>query len=206
MKILTFQSDKDYIAAQKRTAKRFRRNGKTVMKTKPFYDPKEGEAIAMSNQIYRGTFHQATGEWDHPNNILCHGSRCGAEVEDLAGRFCLSPYVDVIGTDLFPREERLTKFDFRRQNDNWVGKFDIVYSNSLDHTNEPDTTIKVWLDQLSPWGCLVLCWTPWHAKVRSGDCFGATLDELWDWVSEHGQVTKVKRVLERRFLLFVVNE
>ena len=31
----------------------------------------------------------------------------------------------------------------------WVGKFDIVYSNSIDHSIDPHETIRVWKDQLS---------------------------------------------------------
>jgi len=46
------------------------------------------------------------------------------------------------------------QWDFNIPKDEWVGKFDIVYSNSFDHSFNPYGTLDVWINQLSPNGIL----------------------------------------------------
>jgi hypothetical protein len=46
--------------------------------------------------------------------------------------------------------------DFNNVREDWVGYFDVVYSNAFDHCFDPISTIKVWADQMSPTGKLYL--------------------------------------------------
>lgn len=89
------------------------------------------------------------------NSILCHGARNGSEVRWFKD---LYPQAEVIGTDIsytandFPD---MVEWDFHEVNDEWVGKFDIVYSNSFDHSYDPEKCLTTWVGQLSENG--VLC-------------------------------------------------
>ena len=114
-----------------------------------------------------------------PANGICHGARMGEEVdmfaERLDGKF--------IGTDMFKRNHpQMVKNDFRFPNKHWIGGFSFLYSNSLDHTDRPQETVKVWMGQLAPGGLAFIHWSYNHIRVRGGDCFGASLDDyilLW---------------------------
>jgi len=79
-----------------------------------------------------------------------------------------------------------------------VGRFDFIYSNSLDHSTDPVGTLRVWMDQLTKEGALFIQWSIGHERVGTGDCFGATLIEYIDLMNSVGQVkdliyTKVKK-------------
>jgi len=110
------------------------------------------------------------------------------------------PEAKVIGTDLFPRhgkasywqhEVEIVKHDFMQQRSDWVGHWDVVYSNSLDHAYDPSKCITTWLDQLTAQGRLFVQWTWAHRSVTGGDCFGASLDEYIALFMQHGYVEDV---------------
>ena len=82
---------------------------------------------------------------------ICHGARNGFEVtwlrEHLGG--------DIIGTDIsetaaaFPH---MYIWDFHEDNPDWLGRFDFVYTNSLDQAMEPARALNAWAKQITPAG------------------------------------------------------
>lgn len=105
---------------------------------------------------------------------ICHGARNGFEVEWL--RQHLS--ADVIGTDIsdsateFPH---MVVWDFHQENPEWEGKFDFVYTNSLDQAMQPDRALAAWAKQLSPQGRIYIEHTMAHSAQGASemDPFGA---------------------------------
>ena len=110
-----------------------------------------------------------------PYSVLCHGVRNGAEVDYF------SQYVPyVMGTDIAPSDHpAVIECDMH---DRTSGYFDMVYSNSWDHSYDPERMFRVWASQLYRGGHIVLEHTslhcPSHASER--DPFGATRKELMD--------------------------
>lgn len=88
--------------------------------------------------------------------ILCHGTRNGTEQKLFAAQF---PAAHVLGTEIsdtakdFPNT---VQHDFHDENPEWLGKFDIVYSNALDHAMKPTIALRTWKAQLSPTGRLFI--------------------------------------------------
>ena len=105
---------------------------------------------------------------------ICHGARNGFEVtwfrEHLGG--------DIIGTDI---SETATEFshmqvwDFHADNPDWLGKFDFVYTNSLDQAMEPARALNAWAKQIKPRGRIYIEHTMAHSATGAGamDPFGA---------------------------------
>ena len=105
---------------------------------------------------------------------ICHGARNGFEVtwfrERLGG--------DIIGTDI---SETATEFphmqvwDFHDDNPDWLGKFDFVYTNSLDQAMEPACALNAWAKQITPRGRIYIEHTMAHSATGAGamDPFGA---------------------------------
>ena len=88
--------------------------------------------------------------------VLCHGCRNGAEIVHLQKLF--GEGVEVIGTDISHTAndvEDMVEWDFHKVNEEWVGKFDLLYSNSFDHSYDPETCLDTWIGQLNENG--VLC-------------------------------------------------
>lgn len=89
------------------------------------------------------------------NHIICHGTRNGAELKLFKEAYGC----EVIGTEI---SETATQFpntvqhDFHEVNEDWIEKFDILYSNSFDHSYDPDKSFKAWKDQIKDDGIIII--------------------------------------------------
>ena len=128
---------------------------------------------------------------------ICHGVRSGEEVwlfkTQLGGVWA--------GTEITPElcdGETIICHDFRQHRREWVGAFDVVYSNSLDHSDRPESTLKTWLKSLAPGGLLCLEHHRYMERVsRHGkaDCFGATVIEYMAMVRDAGGELRAELVV-----------
>ncbi|MDC1201358.1 hypothetical protein N8082_02640 [Planktomarina temperata] len=105
--------------------------------------------------------------------ILCHGSRNGYEVKCLQKLF---PNAEILGTDISDTasDYGLVQWDFHDVNSDWLKHFDVIYTNSLDQSWQPREALKVWLDQLSNDGILIIEHTESHSATEASkmDPFG----------------------------------
>lgn len=88
------------------------------------------------------------------DSVLCHGARNGRELE-----FFLDQYPDsrVNGTDISPTANEIAnmfEWDFHEVKEEWVGKWNMIYSNSFDHSYDPEKCLRTWTDQLTEDGIL----------------------------------------------------
>lgn len=84
------------------------------------------------------------------DSILCHGCRCGTEVEIFRK---LNPQARVYGTDLYGDAYKFDRTYFREMDFDtvpveWLDYFDMIYSNSLDHSRNPINTLLAWKSEL----------------------------------------------------------
>jgi hypothetical protein len=120
---------------------------------------------------------------------ICHGARYGHEIDWFKQHF---EQADIVGTDLFPKEHsKVLEWDFHKQRDEWIGRADFVYSNSLDHSYDPVACLAVWFDQLKDTGRMFLLWHPCQIGTHRGDCFGAHFHEYVELLSDVGRVEDV---------------
>lgn len=177
MKTIRFKNYRHYVKTQWRTA---RRRGAVA-----YFAAAEIAKICVwmkMNGLYTPWFG------------LCHGARNGQECDEFS-RFFFG--LKMVGTDLFPNlkgtsdwnvKSQILQWDFSKPNPAWIGKCDLIYSNSLDHSPLPKRTLKVWIDQLNSNGVLFIQWTEWHVEVSGGDCFGANLQEYMALLNSVGRV------------------
>ena len=208
MKLLTFETYEKYIKAQKRT---LRRRG-----IGPYFTDLE---IGKICNWLKHEYEQSVGNSSVIYGV-CHGARNGLEADEFKKNFIRA---DVFGTDLFPFSGRsaahrgksdVVEYDFSVRNPEWVGMFDFVYTNSLDHARDPIATLVVWMEQLKPGGYLFVQWAATgHVGVKQGDCFGAHLYEYMDLVKNAGVLKELiysicpiegYNILRRRALEVVV--
>jgi hypothetical protein len=89
-------------------------------------------------------------------NVLCHGTRNAKE--QIFFQKCL-PDAYVIGSEISTNASEFpmtVEHDFNKVKEEWVDLFDIVYSNSFDHSITPFETLEVWRDQLNEDGMLFI--------------------------------------------------
>ena len=126
-----------------------------------------GEYVAIQSEankkkiknvfVRKATMQEIKNMRPEASSVLCHGTRNGAEqryFQEVYGKD-----LEVMGSEIsdtatnFPNT---TQWDFMKRNPDWVGKYDIVYSNSLDHCTDPVATLKVWREQLKEGGDIFL--------------------------------------------------
>ena len=112
-------------------------------------------------------------------NVICHGTRGGHEQKFFKS---LYPKGDIVGTEI---SETATQFpmtvewDFTKENYKWINKFDIVYSNSFDHTIDPQETLRVWHGQLKEGGFMFIEFSEHSAHTaQRSDPLKATFKEI----------------------------
>jgi hypothetical protein len=115
-----------------------------------------------------------------PRFGLCHGTRRGLE----QGWF--RKYLDgceVLGTEI---SETATQFphtirwDFHEVKDEWLGAADFIYSNSFDHSYNPEKCLDAWMSCVRPNGVCVLEHSTMHGPSGASrlDPFGAELVQM----------------------------
>jgi len=129
---------------------------------------------------------------------ICHGVRNGYEVQLLRR---LLPAVDILGTDISDTAADLKNcivWDMHEVKPEWIGAIDFLYSNSWDHTYDPELLFRRWSECLTAVGRLYLTYTDAHSESGATedtkvDAFGCSLDELFTLV---GRSFVVDDVLE----------
>jgi len=145
-----------------------------------------------------------------PKFGVCHGVRTGFENINLAKWLG----ADVIGTDLVAGKS-VIEMDFHDDAPKWKNKADFVYSNSLDHSHNPDLAISRWVDCIRPGGLLLIHWDEGNAlgKPTPSDCFRASDEEYMDLLKKYGSIQALRSERHRpnhpirkivKIVLFVV--
>lgn len=108
---------------------------------------------------------------------LCHGTRRGNEQQWF--RTHLGAGADVIGTEISDTATQFPhtiQWDFHEVDPDWAGAMDLIYSNSWDHSYDPEMAFGRWISCLAPGGFLMLDhnWNYEPNRVDAMDPFGIT--------------------------------
>ena len=197
MKLFTYNSKEEYHERQIDWA-----HGSAATRTQTWVE--ESDVIFLSNYL-RENFN--TSEFKMG---ICHGSKIGVEnawfekhlgvetwgtdlgpgVDDAPHH---SPYRDIINPD------HNLQWDFHDIKDEWVDNVDFIYSNTLDHSDNPPHCLCQWMKCVKKTGACILEWTKWHSvdHANIGNPYGASLEEYQELVESNGFV--VKEVLSKKF-------
>jgi hypothetical protein len=119
--------------------------------------------------------------------ILCHGTRNGAEQKLFKKYF---GGVEVLGTEIAETAtqfEDTIQWDFHEARPEWLGRWDLIYSNSWDHSYDPVKLFKTWESCLRPGGWMVVEHTRVHEadKVNTLDPFGISFEGLLSFMDRN---------------------
>lgn len=117
---------------------------------------------------------------------ICHGVRGGQEMD----WFRKYSGAVVIGSEIGETNQpHSVQWDFNVYNPKWEGAFDFVYSNAFDHAYDPESTLRIWWEQLRSGGVLIIETDERNEhtgevskKVNPTDPTGITFEELRDLI------------------------
>lgn len=142
--------------------------------TQVFHNRRKLDAVWADDATLQALAEHLLRHNPQPRAGICHGARNGYEVEVLARLTGAA----MTGTDI---AETATQFpnmvvwDFHQDNPEWFGRFDFVYTNSLDQAMRPDQALAAWARQLAPRGRIYIEHTMKHSAAGASemDPFGA---------------------------------
>ena len=98
---------------------------------------------------------------------------------------------EIIGTEIShtaKQFQNVVEWDFHEIKDEWKNNFDIVYSNSWDHSYDPNKSLRVWGQQLSSNGLMFVehgC-DPKDNKSRASDPLEIEHNEIVQMINNAG--------------------
>lgn len=112
-------------------------------------------------QQLRLTIDEVKDHIGYPEKICCMGCRQGTEVFEFKEKF---PRAEVHGVDITENIKSIKTHldviiemqDFNKLPEDWADRFDLVFSNSIDHAFDPATTFKEWKRVTKPGGHLLI--------------------------------------------------
>lgn len=129
---------------------------------------------------------------------ICHGTRQGKEQE----WFSKYSGIPVIGTEISPTATvfpNTIQWDFHNVKDEWVNNVDFIYSNSFDHSYNPEACLDAWMKCITENGVVILEWTPAHVEYNELDPFGATLKDYKKLISKKYNLVKILKSPDNHF-------
>jgi len=108
---------------------------------------------------------------------LCHGTRRGKE------QYWFRKYLDcdVVGTEISDTAEyfpQTIQWDFHDAKPEWINSVDFIYSNSFDHSFDPERCLNTWMSCVREGGVCIIEHTSGHELATRLDPFGAALSQL----------------------------
>ncbi len=129
-----------------------------------------------------------------PRFGICHGTRRGKEQE----WFSKYLHCDVLGTDISDTANEFPntiQWDFHDVKKEWLDNVDFIYSNSFDHTYDPQKCLNAWMSCMNANGLCIIEHSSGHERATELDPFGAPVAEMpyfvLKWASGRFCVTEV---------------
>jgi hypothetical protein len=113
----------------------------------------------------------------NPRFGICHGTRRGKE-QEWFGKYL---GCEVIGTEIsdtalqFPNT---IQWDFHQVKPEWLGAVDFIYSNSFDHSYDPERCLTAWMSCIRAGGVCIIEHSNMHDTMGASelDPFGASIN------------------------------
>jgi SAM-dependent methyltransferase len=112
----------------------------------------------------------------NPTKGIDHGARNNFFAKQIMEKL---PGLEVVGTDISPTIKDFDgiEWDMTSRNEEWVNKFDFVYSNSVDHCPDFNQVFNILFEQVKQGGILMLHLDFDHQKIDEADC--TALDSIF---------------------------
>lgn len=112
-----------------------------------------------------------------PRFAICHGTRRGNEQVWFRKNL---PGCEVIGTEISDTATQFPhtiQWDFHQTKPEWINSVDFIYSNSFDHSYDPQLCLNAWMSCVKPGGICLLEHSTLHGPEGASrmDPFGADL-------------------------------
>jgi proteasome lid subunit RPN8/RPN11 len=148
-----------------------------------------------------------------PHFGICHGTRRGKEQE------WFRKYLgcEVIGTEIADTAEQFPytiQWDFHETKPEWISAADFIYSNSFDHSYDPEKCLNAWMSCVKKSGICILEHSPEHntPAVSELDPFGADIVQMPYLITAWGKgrygvrelVSAPKRKAFQEYLYFII--
>jgi hypothetical protein len=151
-----------------------------------------------------------------PKFGICHGTRRGLE-QTWFRKYLNS--CEVIGTEISDTAAEFAhtiQWDFHETKPEWIDAVDFIYSNSFDHSYDPEKCLNAWMRCVRPGGVCIIEHSSLHSPegATEVDPFGADISIMpfliltWGsgkyWVRELIETPRRPTAFEVKYQYFVI--
>lgn len=108
---------------------------------------------------------------------ICHGTRRGKEQEWFSGYL----NCEMIGTEISDTAKQFPntiQWDFHNIKPEWENAVDFIYSNSFDHSYDPQKCLSAWVSCIKKGGLCIIEHCSDDEEPSEFDPFGVTIERL----------------------------
>ena len=153
----------------------------------------------------------------NPSFGICHGTRRGVEQK----LFMEKTGAKVIGTEISSTASQFPdtiQWDFHDIKDEWINNVDFIYSNSIDHSYDPEYALSQWLKCLKDNGLCFIEYTYFNKQFTKLDCFSSSSNEMKELIEKVGyvsdkiiikgihQASPTRRARKIKYIIFVIKK
>jgi hypothetical protein len=123
-----------------------------------------------------------------PQFGICHGTRNGKEQEWFRKHL----RCEVIGTEISDTAENFphtVHWDFHEVKSEWIDATDFIYSNSFDHSYDPEKCLNSWMSCIKKRGVCIIEHSSTHNQCCASelDPFGADITQMPYLITKWGK-------------------
>lgn len=199
MQLYKYGNHEEYIESQREGIY----NHKSVKDNVNYEWVQRSEVTFLHNEVFKPHFESRGCS---PKHGVCHGAKLGKEnvwFQDVT-KF------EWIGTDIVietNEQMNLINWDFHEIKQGWERKFDVIYSNALDHSYDPEKALKRWFRCLNTNGICVIEHSDCDLRSDRTDPFGATFDEYKKLIEKcNGRILKTPTFTSNRRKQYLIIE
>lgn len=136
--------------------------------------------------------------------MLCIGTRNNHE-RDVWRSGLAEKNISVYSMDIAPLSKSDYIMDFNMLPDNWDGKWDIIFSNSIDHAVDPTKTFLHWADKVKVGGIMAIGFDM-QSVLSESDCCVFSRESVDQFIEEIENIECIDRIMEGLYVYYILRK
>jgi len=137
--------------------------------------------------------------------MVCLGTRNNHE-RNCFDEFLEDQGIDAFSLDISPLSKADFIMDFNELPKEWEEKWDIVFSNSLDHSISATKAFSEWLRVVAKGGILVVGFCVGENDLTAADCCTFNIDEVDEFMMQKNEKFHLIKKFQNSYTYYVVRK
>lgn len=148
--------------------------------------------ISFYEEIAKRISRHIPADMDKEMLMVCMGTRNNWERDCFQS---LMQNTRVKSVDISPQSNADYVFDFNHVPQDWFEKWNILYSNSIDHAIHPESVLTQWINSVKPQGMLIIGFDVSNTIPSESDCSTFTSNGIDEYLKNRRDVEILEKFM-----------